>query len=785
LHLFQLCAEALRERAAGKRLVLGVDDAHLLDPMSAALVLHVAMNATAFVVVTVRAGERCPDPIVALWKDLEVPRLELQPLSEEEVALLLERALGGEVAPGVLGWAYRASEGHPLYLRELVKGALASGALTNQAGRWRLSAQPALSPALAELISEGLDGLGADELAAARVLALGEPLELDTVARITGLAPLAGLEARGLALVAPAGPGQARLSHPLYGEVVRAAMPHAGAVELRMRLAEAVRASGLGRRGDALRVAVWLEDAGATPDGPLLLAAAGDANALGDPELAERLARGAPNGPERALVLGRALVLQRRFAEAETVLAACEGRFDSPEPAVVYLEHRALRVLHVGLQRSGAALALLDRAESWFAQRVWSGRVDLIRSQVLLTSPGAGSARAVDALDRLLRQDDLIPELRRRASIAYALSLFEVGRTVESRVLTERLRPRAVPLRGDDDAYALVAWWAVRLMAGYEWDEVERWLGAADRSTAGSDDPLTRGEVVTMLAGSAMCRGRPATAKRRAREAIDVLERSDAMGRLPLAWLCLALSSAMQGDRSDTRAALAGYDVAVGAAPVPYLQAFEITARAQLAVLDGAARHAAAMLLDAASNDEVDPVDRAAMLHEALRVGAPARTVAPQLEALAGVCDAPLVALFAQLAGAVAADDAAALMANAEALGELGAWLWASESGALAALAYAKSGRDDSARRAIGLSARFRAECEGVVSPVLAAVELAPAELTRREREIVMLAATGASNAEIAGRLVLSVRTVESHLYRAMRKLGVSTRQDLRAHQSH
>ncbi|WP_402840247.1 LuxR C-terminal-related transcriptional regulator [Microbacterium sp. GXS0129] len=51
--------------------------------------------------------------------------------------------------------------------------------------------------------------------------------------------------------------------------------------------------------------------------------------------------------------------------------------------------------------------------------------------------------------------------------------------------------------------------------------------------------------------------------------------------------------------------------------------------------------------------------------------------------------------------------------------------------------------------------------------------------LTLREREIARLAAEGLRNREIARRLFVSVRTVESHLYRAMRKLNV-TRVELR-----
>ena len=55
------------------------------------------------------------------------------------------------------------------------------------------------------------------------------------------------------------------------------------------------------------------------------------------------------------------------------------------------------------------------------------------------------------------------------------------------------------------------------------------------------------------------------------------------------------------------------------------------------------------------------------------------------------------------------------------------------------------------------------------------------AALTRREQEVAALACHGLSNADIAGKLVVSVRTVESHLYSAYGKLGVSDRAALAA----
>ncbi|MDH2416211.1 LuxR C-terminal-related transcriptional regulator [Nocardioides sp. CER19] len=54
------------------------------------------------------------------------------------------------------------------------------------------------------------------------------------------------------------------------------------------------------------------------------------------------------------------------------------------------------------------------------------------------------------------------------------------------------------------------------------------------------------------------------------------------------------------------------------------------------------------------------------------------------------------------------------------------------------------------------------------------------ADLTPQQQEIVRLAARGLSNPEIAERLVLSPRTVASHLYRAFPRLGITGRGQLR-----
>jgi len=56
------------------------------------------------------------------------------------------------------------------------------------------------------------------------------------------------------------------------------------------------------------------------------------------------------------------------------------------------------------------------------------------------------------------------------------------------------------------------------------------------------------------------------------------------------------------------------------------------------------------------------------------------------------------------------------------------------------------------------------------------AIEVAPDDLTRREREIAALIGQGKTNGEIASELVLSKRTIETHVSNILSKLGLSSR---------
>ena len=165
-------------------------------------------------------------------------------------------------------------------------------------------------------------------------------------------------------------------------------------------------------------------------------------------------------------------------------------------------------------------------------------------------------------------------------------------------------------------------------------------------------------------------------------------------------------------------------------------------------------------------------------LHSACRFGARDTGAAARLADLAGRVDGVLVRAQAAHAAAVAAGDGAALDAAAAEFERIGALLSAADAAAQAATAYERA--DD--RRATVESAatanRLAAFCGGARTPALR-TNAAPLPLTPREREIANLVAAGLSNRQIADRLVVSVRTVEGHLYRMCVKLDISDREEL------
>jgi DNA-binding CsgD family transcriptional regulator len=155
------------------------------------------------------------------------------------------------------------------------------------------------------------------------------------------------------------------------------------------------------------------------------------------------------------------------------------------------------------------------------------------------------------------------------------------------------------------------------------------------------------------------------------------------------------------------------------------------------------------------------------------------RTSAPRLRQLESIVEGPRVGLAARFAAALRDGDAAELSSVSEEFERMGDLVAAVDAAAHAAAAYR---RHDKRGSALGCSTRAGALADqcGACTPALRQVA-EPLPLTDRERETVMLIGEGLSTREIAERLTLSVRTVESHVYRAMLKTGTTCRDELAA----
>jgi len=780
--LLRRSVASLRDLAGGGPLAVGVDDAHLLDATSAALVLQLATSAAAFVIATVRSGELCPDAIESLWKDAGATRLELSTLSEDETRKLVETVVGGPIEERAQAWIWETSGGNALYAHELALGVLEKGMLTEVSGLWRLRNGAPVNASLVELISARLAGVAPAERRLIELLSLGEPLQLAELLQAIGAEPLQAAEDRELITIdGPAPDAEVRLAHPLYGEVIAAALGSLRARELRLELAAVVQARARLTAEDSLRVCGWLIDAGETPPLRMLVDAARAANLSGAPELGADLASRAVNagaGVDAMLVLARSHAITKRFEAAEAVLAALDGQIESQDVAVGYLQQR-IRGLYWGLRRPDEARAVYERAQRWWSDPAWRRRLDVVWFELAALLDGwAGTVDRAQLSAEMLADESLEEGVRKEIELVHAMNLFYSGRVLEAYALIGSLRPE-IPLSGHHAERALIAWCLVSFESGQAVPDLEAEMTSIVARGVRAGDRAACGLGALTLGGLALAAGRYRDAARWLAEAELNFEHRDTFGALMIARAFQVGVACGTGDDRVQEAMQRCHDALQGHEPlpnqIPYLARAEGWASAALGDRVGAQR----LLLDGAARLDHMPLQAGELHYEALRVGAPPATVARNVSALRERCNARLMAAYADHCTARADNDGQALLAVAEEFARIGVLRYATEAAADAARSFLAAGRLDSARRAAARSRELFAEGQGGQLPVIDGLTAAAVDLSPREAQLVELAKLGLSNPQIAERLVLSKRTVESHLYRAMQKLGVSDRRDL------
>jgi DNA-binding CsgD family transcriptional regulator/tetratricopeptide (TPR) repeat protein len=762
-----LLAAARENILTGAEPVVGVDDAHLLDQLSATLLHHIAVERAGRIVATVRSGEAVPDAVTSLWKDGYLQRFDLQPLSKEQSIALIETVLGGTLEGLSADIMWTASGGNPLFLRHMVQGAVEARTLTEVDGVWQLRGPTAISSGLAELLESRLDHAGAEALGALKFLALCEPLDLDALVELAGEDAVDAAELQGLIRIVRDGPVlNARISHPLYGDVVRRRSGTASARRLRGRIVSVLAGRDINSAADRIRLAQLSIDSDQSADNGLLVAAAKDAVFLANLPLGERLARSAfehGDGLRAAELLSRAVLWQGRPDEADAILAQFNPDdldelqlvlWGIPRLSTLFWSMGEVAHAHdllalIRQRVTQPALRLIVEA-TWAAMAVHQNKIEdgIAAAEAVLADPAAPK-QAVDF-----------------AAFAAGLAMPVAGRGDSFEPIAARCRAEQKPTDG-------MIRWMIRYGDILALTHTGK-LDLADQRVADYSRFSSQGQFVGWAIAKIMA-GLVATYRGKFSEAIASFEQAlaalNAENSLP--WrlpgrLLLARAYAGLGRTAEAERVLADAGEHAG----PHLALHEpmaMIAKAWLAAGRGGADTAHRAGQYAAE---------AEALHHAARFGD--RTVAARLGALAKRVDGTVAGLYARHAAAVADSDPRALDALSTDFEDAGLLLSAADAAAQAVVLYKRGGYNRHTTEAAARALRLASVCGGATTPAIHAAAR-PLPISSREREIAALIAEGLSNREIADKLTVSVRTVEGHIYHACNKLDVSDREELAA----
>jgi DNA-binding CsgD family transcriptional regulator len=779
LHVVSAVIDALTTPEDGGYALVAVDDAQLLDDLSAFVLHQLVIRKAAPVVITIRSGEPVPDAVTALWKDGYLQLLELQPLSREESDVLLRGALAGDVDPIGARRMWELTGGNVLYLRHLVAAEVAAHHLVNSAGVWAWTGTPTVSPTLVDLIETQVGSIPQAVLEAVDLVAVAEPLESRLVASLVDPSVIEDAERRGLITVAPTGKGAvARVAHPLYGEVRRSRAGPSRLRRLRGRIASALATSAEVDDSDIVRLGLLWLDSDLRPDPDVLFSAARAAFVRFDLTLAERLAAASAQAGDHvdaALLRAQALGLLNRADESQAVLASLHDRplDDCQRAYQVVLEASNLwtpmgrpddswHVIETALESSNAVVR-----QSLQAQRV---------SQLAMLGRPSDAIALAEHVDRHYIGD--FEALMMTAGLTTALG--DLGRISGVEAVVMEGYERAA--RSAQAAYLGVglAECHVRalLLAGSIVDAVA--AAHAMYQQCGDAPGIIGAMGQAIAATAALGRGRVDEASRQLSSASAVFASLGAGSGLCYRFSVIkAEALARLGDAAGATAVLAGLEPYRHPGLI-YLEPDRLLALAWAAAARGAVTHAIAHARQAAqfAHDHGQLAREVMSLQVATHFGD--KTTAHRLGKLCALVEGPRARAAAEFAAGLVAGDGDALHGASQRFEAMDDIFAAADTSSHAATAYRNSDRRGSALTAVGRAQRLARQCGGAISPALReATE--PLPLTPREREVITLVAQGMSNRQIANEMRMSIRTVEGHLYRAAQRSGTTNRNELAA----
>ena len=529
--LIQSAADSVRAQAHSRPII--VDNARLLDPLSASLVYHLAQESASPLIVTVRSVLRIPHVVNALWDDGLLRRLDVIPLDGEETAAVVAAAGGSGVEGADAAALYRRSAGNPLHLRMLLSTGGTEETLAGAIDHYLGDLHPEVRGLLAHLC-------------------VFEPLSRADLTALTDEAALArAVEVGAVALHSVADGEFAYSGHPLFLERLATLLDKPQVQRLRTAVAAQLATTPSRTPADRLgRTLITLQGDGPI-DADAVVTAAGEALQLGDIALAERLARGVLDRGEHfnaRLTLSSALAWQGRGREADAVLAVVDPAGLPEDQLMAWALPRAANQFWM-LSEPERATTFLQNVRRKVGET--SSYITLDALSATFSMNAGNIRRAIEVADEVLGRADAPDMAVAWAASAAALSSARMGRF-------EAVGPAISRALGAEYPGLLrftvgLAETSTLLMAG----KIEAAHEAARRFTDFAElaqPGRAIGEV--LLAQVLLARGEAAAAADLLRPAADTLARTGySWGPLALMYLTTALG--YQGDIAESAKALA------------------------------------------------------------------------------------------------------------------------------------------------------------------------------------------------------------------------------------